>query len=122
MKISLFGYNRKETDTYFKFLLNDLKSLRSEIEKNNCEIAAVRELAEDYRTQVYETKLLLVRNEEQLKHLSEKVDVLENEKADLVRQLDELTAERTADVSEQIFNIDSICESVSENSSEALIG
>ena len=122
MKISLFGYNRKETDTYFKYLLNDLKALRSEVEKSNCEIAAIRELAEGYREQVYETNLTLARNEEQLKHLSEKVDILEAEKADLVRQVDELTAERNTDISEQIFNINSIYDSVSGNSEEALIG
>ena len=84
MKVSLFGYNRKETDDYFDYLTKTNAELSRQIEELEQKVAEMEKSLSEYWE-------LYGENKKEIEVLNEKLTGYELTEDDYKRQLDELT-------------------------------
>lgn len=102
MKVSLFGYNRKETDEYFNYLnentasqAEEIRRLQAELDKAKTEVEEYKSLdelnkkeIEGLKNKICDCKLDEDEHKKQIgelsRRLSEKQDVSENEKLGII--------------------------------------
>lgn len=83
MKISLFGYNRKETDAYFNYLNQSNSEL-------NDQITALQEQTEQLRKTAEEYEKLAQANSEEMELLKQQIEEYQKNEADYQNQIDAL--------------------------------
>lgn len=84
MKVSLFGYNRKETDEYFNYLNDNSNAQAEEIKRLQAELEAAKKEAENYR-QLDEL------NKKEIENLKDKICDCKLDEDEHKRQIDELS-------------------------------
>lgn len=84
MKVSLFGYNRKETDEYFNYL-NENSNIQAE------KIRSLEEKLAEAQKSIDEYRKLDEINRQEIETLNDTVEQYRAEDEDQKRQIDELT-------------------------------
>ena len=106
MKVSLFGYNRKETDNYFNYLNENNASQAEQIEKLKAKLAEAEKTVNEYKQideitkqetealqkQVEELKLDRDEGKKQIEDLSKNLDDRQQQIDDLEKKLEEKPA------------------------------
>ena len=106
MKVSLFGYNRKETDNYFNYLNENNASQAEQIEKLKAKLAEAEKTVNEYKQideitkqetealqkQVEELKLDRDESQKQIEDLSKNLDDRQQQIDDLEKKLEEKPA------------------------------
>lgn len=106
MKVSLFGYNRKETDNYFSYLNENNASQAEQIEKLKAKLAEAEKTVNEYKQideitkqemealqkQVEELKLDRDESQKQIEDLSKNLDDRQQQIDDLEKKLEEKPA------------------------------
>ena len=106
MKVSLFGYNRKETDNYFNYLNENNAYQAEQIEKLKAKLAEAEKTVNEYKQideitkqetealqkQVEELKLDRDESQKQIEDLSKNLDDRQQQIDDLEKKLEEKPA------------------------------
>ena len=106
MKVSLFGYNRKETDNYFNYLNENNASQAEQIEKLKAKLAEAEKTVNEYKQideitkqetealqkQVEELKFDRDEGKKQIEDLSKNLDDRQQQIDDLEKKLEEKPA------------------------------
>ncbi len=93
MKVSLFGYNRKETDDYFSYLNNSNMQLNEELRKQKERIAELEKTVADYKELDDVNKQEIEMLRQQISNYEAAENAYKQQIADLNEQMNEAKSE-----------------------------